>query len=486
MDKYKKKTPWIVGSLILAFAVIPYIVAAIYALPAADDLTILYSIRGVEGPFFTRHFEFAKSIYMLWQGTFWGNYIEGFSPINNAFTSYKLNIMLLIVLICFCFIIGFSSYYFCKTFFRQNKSIAFVLASLVVLLCLNGHIKRELLLWHTAVCQYTIPFLCGLIAVIWEVMLLRNKQGKNRRRICAYVCVTLLAFLASGGVLQSTGFFCWLFLLIMAICFMKKENLKLSLVIFVSALSGALINVAAPGNYLRQDNTYSRISLFKGGYYAVIAVANEVKYLFSSTFFPWILLLVIILAFVYMEKTEQKLFHPVIVGIAVLLSWIISTFPVCYGYADTTLAARGYELLDIFVVFGLLIFILSIVNWLKNKGINISKESIVVVVLLSIINIGYISNISFTNIPSVQCMRQFMSGELHDYHNEWISILTQIEASEDNNVEVPITQKSYETQLVIMSPGLSTNNEKWVNKGVAAILHKDSIRLKIEDRVEED
>ena len=479
MEKYTRKIPWVIGSIILAIAILPYVGATIYALPAADDLTILYNIRSQEGPFFIRHVEFAKSIYMSWQGTFWGNFIEGFSPINNSFTSYKLNIMLLIVLLCFCFIIGYMGYYFCSSFFQQNKAIAFVLASLITLLCLNGHIKRELLLWHTAVCQYTIPLLCGFVAVLWEIQILANWNAKNYKKFFQCFLIAILAFLTSGGVLQSAGFFCWIFLVLAIICFIKREDIKPSLLIFGSALCGALINVAAPGNYLRQDSTYSRISLFKGAYYAVIAVMNELKYLFSSTYFPWILLVVVIISFIYMQKRQLKLFHPAIVGITVLLSWLISTFPVCYGYADTTLAARGYELLDIFVVFGLLLFVLSMVNWLKNKNISLSKESVIVIGLLSIINIGYISNISLENTPSVQCVQQLISGELHDYYEEWTAILDQIEASDDKEITIAISKDTYEKQLVIMSPGLSVNPEKWVNAGVAAILHKDSVQLEV-------
>ncbi len=43
--------------------------------------------------------------------------------------------------------------------------------------------------------------------------------------------------------------------------------------------------------------------------------------------------------------------------------------------------------------------------------------------ILAVINIGYLQNlIPFSGIPGVQCWQQLFSGELKDYHGEWIAV----------------------------------------------------------------
>ena len=194
-----------------------------------------------------------------------------------------------------------------------------------------------------------------------------------------------------------------------------------------------------------------------------------------------------IIAFFFLKPVKNKLYHPVFVGGAVFMSWLISTFPVCYGYADSTLALRGYETLDIYIIIGLFLFINSLVNWMKLKEMFLSKEIVLAMSILVIINIGYLqSSVPVSSIPGMKCWQQIFSGELKRYHDEWIEVFNTIERSEDDIVEVPVSRWAYEADLVIMRPGMSENFENWVNNGIATYYGKEKVRVIVEDEIEND
>ena len=70
-----------------------------------------------------------------------------------------------------------------------------------------------------------------------------------------------------------------------------------------------------------------------------------------------------------MEPVQDIVFNPIIVRMAVFGSWLISAFPVCYGYGDSSLASRGDETLGIYISIGLYIFAIN------TKGGNSSCRS---------------------------------------------------------------------------------------------------------------
>lgn len=471
----------ICGILILVFAVLPYLLVDIYVLPSADDLTNVWELGYRGGHNLVGVLNYVKNSYMSLQGVFFGKALESvISPIYNSFDAVGLNITLIVTLLLFSVTVLYLIQCITEFIFKRNRSITFLLSTLVIVLCLNGRVKRELLFWFTGACDYTLPAICGFWAIILLHITINSKDSKRQNWIYVALAV-LLSFLAGGGSLQIAGYFCWTFLVILGMCILKKREIRNTAIVFGAALLGALINVAAPGNYARREGSYEKISLFKGGYYAAIAVCKELKFLFSSTYLPWILLIIIVIAFIYLEPVQIKKFNPFVIGLVVIGGWVISTFPVCYGYGNSMLADRGYEILEIYIVIGLYALAIGAVNWLKGIGIKLSKESIVIVLLLAIINIGYLPNVSITKIPSIQCVRQFISGDLKNYHDEWIDVLEEIQIEEAQVVEIPISQKSYSAEMVVMRPGLSENPENWVNQGIRALFEKEEVRLIVQD-----
>lgn len=474
-----EKINYILGTILLMFSVGSYLLSAKYIVPASDDFSYTDYIMGFGGHTISGVSKLVRMYYHQFQGVFFGIAIEGFIDPMNRIGWENIGIILWIAIILFVFTFLVIIYSFTKKC-CQNKSVLYLLTALWITIVLNIRVMKELLLWFTGACDYTIPIMTGLLGGLC-LMKYNNDAAKVKKAVFLTASV-LLVFLTGGGSLQIAGFFCWVYLLYLGWSILKKSKIKTAIIVFISSFMGALVNVAAPGNYVRKSNSYEGISLVKAAYYAVVAVGNEIKRIFSSTYIPLLLLLIVIFLFIYGNAIEEKLFHPMIVGIAVVGGWVISTFPVCYGYGDSSLAERGYETLDIFIVLGLMLFVNSFVGWAKGKGIFLTRENIITIGIMVVIFSGYLqSSLAVFGLPSIQGISQALSGELKAYHKEWNRILTEIENSDDTIVEVAVPKEIYEADLILMGPNLSENPEKWTNYSLAHLYGKEQVKLKIID-----
>lgn len=482
--KYKYAI-YVISAFLLITGIIPYLIILTYVFPVADDFAYSNDIASFGGHNLVGIFNMIKSFYMHWEGAYYVVITGGGIDPMRRIGFGGINISLFVIMMLCILIIGMIVYKFCKLNYT-SKDVRYLFILFVLWGCFNGRIVREMYFWYVGACNYTIPLLTGTLGIVCAVNVIENENNKRVHGIFSLLSM-LLGFLSNGGSLQVAGFMCWIVLLLLGWSILEKKCWKTTLIIFGMNLLGALVNVVAPGNYIRQNTSYEKISIFKAAYYTFIAVINEIKYIFSQTYIPWLLLLIIITAFIFLKPVKEKLYHPVIVGGVVLISWLISTFPVCYGYASSALASRGYEILDIYIVIGLFFFINSLVNWLKLKEIILSKEIVFAISILAVINIGYLQNsVPISSIPGMQCWQQIFSGELKRYHDEWIEVFNTIERSEDAVVEVPISRWAYETDLVIMKPGMSENFEKWVNDGIATYYGKEKVRVVVQDEIEND
>lgn len=484
--KQKRYINYLIGLFIFSMGILPCLLTIFYALPVADDFSYANDIAKLGGHNIRGVFDLVKSTYQTWQGVYYGVVLGGgIDPMRRAGFS-GINIVLFLVMILnVCVMFGFI-YQLYSIFYSNKKFPMIVSISAVLAGCLNVRVVKELYFWYVGACGYTIPLLTGILGITCMIIVLKNANNGKKEKLCLYFAI-IFGFLSSGGALQVTAYICWIYMLLLSWSILKKKKVKVMAFAFCSTLLGALINVAAPGNYARQSISYEKISIFKAAYYAFNVTISEIRYIFSQTYIPWLLLLLIILAFLFLKPVKDKLYHPLIVGGAALISWLISTFPVCYGYADSTLASRGYETLDIYIIIGLFLFINSLVNWLKLKEIFLSKEVVLAMSILAMINIGYLQNsVPISSIPGMQCWQQIFSGELKRYHDEWIEVFDTIERSEDAVVEVPISRWAYEADLVIMKPGMSENFEKWVNDGIATYYGKEKVRVVVQDEIEND
>lgn len=483
MSRRREAIYYIVGTIIFLISAGVYIMSAAYVIPASDDFSYADYIKGYGGHNWLGVSSLVKMFYRQFQGVFFGIAVEGYlDPVSRIGWS-RIGIILIIVIVLFSVCIAEVVRYTTKTIV-SSRSVMYIVTALWIWIILNVRVMKELLLWFTGACDYTVPVMTGLGSIF---CLLKYREDNLPGKKGWILISAVLLFLTGGGSLQIAGYFCWVSLLNVIYHLKKKKSILPMGIMFAASFLGALVNVAAPGNYVRKTSSYERISMIKAGWYSIVAVTGELKRIFSETYIPVIVLVIVIILLIYMDKTvEEKMFHPIIVGLAALVGCLISTFPVCYGYGDSTLAARGYETLDVFIVLGLILFTVSLVNWAKRKEVVIAKGNLILIGIIILFFLGYIEKANnYRQIPCVQAIRQLMTGELKEYHREWNQALASIESTDETIVELEIPLDIYEKELVVMKPNLSENPEKWVNYSLAHLYGKEQVKLKIIEETED-
>lgn len=475
-DFQRKKTKiWfsIICITIIAFLILPIIGTMCYALPSADDFSFSNDLRRAGGHNFHGIMTVVKDNYLGWQGSFFSTFSVTFLDSFHSFGITGIKITLICIFLLFIFsIICFMKLY-TNAIYDMPKEIVFFIILLLIAWCFNIRMAKQLFFWHTGACTYVIPLLFGFFGISCVVSYLKVK------RYYYLVFCVIFGFLASGGSLQITGFICFGYMIILGICLLKKQNIKAMGLAFGFVLVGALLNALAPGNFARKSMSYEEISLVKAIYYSTVALWNEVIYIASETYYPFIMLIIAIIDFIYCKPIKDKLYHPLLVGCAIIASWLISTFPVCYGYGSSTLEQRGYLILDIYIVLGMFLFMNCLVNYLKiYRQITLSKSNLMICGMLIMLFLGYLQrDIPFSQIPSLQCLSQLKEGKIQECYKGWEQILCEIESSESEDVIIKIDNALLDDEVIIMYPSLSENPTKWVNVAVAEYYGKNSVRI---------
>lgn len=482
----KRKYLYIVFCIFLIILLlVPFFWALYYVLPAADDFSFSGDIQKLGGHNIGGAFKMVKDNYFSWQGSYFGLFLVGIvDPLRRSGVK-GISTFLIIIFILFITIIFSIVYIFNRKTYRKSNFVLFVTSILVTAGCLNVRLPKEIFFWYTGACTYLVPLLCGFVGLICLEKYYQSKE-ENVKSKSLLIISAFLGSLASGGILQVTGFICWLYLLFFLYAFYKKRKLLKIGGIFLVVLGGALINALAPGNFARQEMSYEKISFLKAIYYTIITIINELKYIFSVTYIPWLLIIFIILAFLYHKPIKEKLYHPMLVGVAVILSWFISTFPVCLGYGSSTMEQRGYTILDIYMILGMFLILNSIVNYIKlYKKINLTGEGIIIISIFSVVTIGYFQpQIPISNIPSLLCLRQLISGEAQQFNREWTEILKEIEDTEGSEVNLTIKDNLFDKDIIYLFPEISENPEKWINDAVAKYYGKERLNININKQEE--
>ena len=252
--------------VIFVVSLIPIILLSTYNFPCADDLGYsiytrhawvdthnLFSVLGAAGR------KVAES-YQIWQGTWASIFLMALQPgIFEDGTYWIGTLMLLAALI-------FSVYYFMKVFWGKwlgsSKTQRFIVTFLFLFFGIQFLIdKTQGLFWYNGACHYIFPWSALLaLAGIVVSMTVDSRHGKRKS-----IIGILLAIYIGGGNLV-TGLECgiWLALgiLLTVLCHKKKlMGQVLKIAVFWGISFG--LNVAAPGNWVRQEEFSYRPGLIR-------------------------------------------------------------------------------------------------------------------------------------------------------------------------------------------------------------------------------
>jgi len=307
----------------------------------------------------------------------------------------------------------------------------------------------------------------------------RSKEYSKKKTMILMVVACLFEVIGAGGTLHVSTILCWhiLLLLIWAV-YRKKEWIKAA-ILFGAIFLATVTNLAAPGHRVRKDD-YVEVSLFQGVFYTCACVYNELKRLCTETFVPYIFLIIFVALFFVIKKSEKKLeLNPIVVVFCGIACVFGSSFPVCYGYGKAEMASRGYEIMDLMIVIWSVLLLCSIVNTLKQMDFNLSSNSILVIVVMTLMLLTTVAidTVEISDIPSFKCISGLADGSIKDYSDYWRDVLHQVENSEERNLVIKVDGDYIDRECMIDRVMIQEDETNWINTSMAVYYGHDTVKI---------
>ncbi|MDE6386333.1 MAG: hypothetical protein K2L82_00845 [Lachnospiraceae bacterium] len=467
----------------IALMAIVITVSASYTVLVGDDFTNGVRIGAFHVSFFEylrASFDYVKSMYMDWQGPYFAMFVQAFlSPLNN-FGLVQLKIVMIFNALFFMgslfFVIWAAlDYVLCGQ--DRKLHVRLTLFSIVLFSILDAGIFSEIFFWYCGATAYCMPL--SVLQVSAGLFLMSNKTSlSNRKKNALTVASAVTLFMAAGGSLAITGTGCYLILLMTVGFYLVSQKISVrNIVITLSGIVGALINVAAPGNYARHSESAGEgFLLFKAVKWTLKNVCMETERLSRETLFG-VMMVAMILAGVYLsDRVGRALTAYGIVSILALLTGFVTAFPVAYGYGGPYFPNRCYFILDVALVVTILNFAVFIGCCLDRwSGLRENKSAIAVlsIVLFAMVILGKETMESSALLAVAKSMN---NGSYRDYYEQCTTVYDYLENCPEDDVIIDMPEYIENFECFY----LDEDENGWVNVGVAMYYHKNSVKRKPE------
>lgn len=467
--------------ILILFMVYTVTAGAGYTVLLGDDYTHGVRVGAFHVPFVqyvAASLRYMKEIYLDWQGTYFSMFLQAFlSPVNNFGMGQLKAVMILNALLFFAALFG-AVWAGTGLILREKEAVHIRLTvfSMILFAILDADVFTEIFFWYSGAVSYSMPLSCGLLAVLC-FLLSNNDRYSHKKRVLFIVLAAVLVFLASGGSLAVSGTGCYAVLLLTLGFYLVRRKISVGNIIVTAAgIAGALINVAAPGNFSRHTYNSGGDShawrLVQSVKWAVKTVWGETGRLTKETMFGVVLIAMILIGIRLSGSLGKDIRAYGIISILALAAGYVTAFPVALGYGGPEFPNRCYFVLDVVLVVSLLNFALfagaCLDRWAGLRE-NRSACAVLCVVLFA----------SFLLAPEAVSDSALLAvaGSVHNgtYENYYESC-TEVydylaECPEDDVVvAVPAYIENFECFY------LDENADGWVNVGVAEYYHKESVR----------
>jgi hypothetical protein len=416
------------------------------------------------------------SVYQTWQGTFSGAFVT-FWTLGAAYGNVKTaRLMLFGVLILFFTALWLIAGMIVKFVFRDRNYVweMFIYSTLIIV-GIGSCSPAESLYWLTGACMYTIPF---ALSVYGAIMYLKYFQERKSGWL---ISAGVIGFLASGGVLQVTALVNAAYLLIFCKYVISRNWRWKDIIPFVMCLTGALINVCAPGNYLRHDVvTQEKINLIRIILYTLYSVLMRLVYLLQNGLLLAAMLVIVVGILMSKKQLVKCSWNPLWMGIIGFCTVLLSVFPVALGCNNVVKSDRSIFLIDLSLVIFLIVWMFYIAIWIRNRyGVNLKPDMKPWVYVA--VSFGVLSNlatVSLSNIVVCEMITEQFDGTLSAFAKDQEYMISQIENSKERDIVVLTDGISTDLLLGI---GLEPEADYWGNVAVASYYMVDSIVIETEE-----
>ena len=470
----KKIKPLII--ILTIITICPFFIACFFCGPSIDDTEIIAYFKQYNDIKILFPFKLMIYYFMNWQGSFFSCLLLSIPFFNiGGIWCYRI---LMIMIISF-FFYSFASSFMCLTDLSNKRSLAhYILFFLVLLYLIGTNTLGELFYWFNSSCVYTIPTSCSFLAI---ACLLRYNKTPQKRFIMSGI---LFAFFAGGGALNVSAFCCASILLLLYLNHLNAKPINSTIFIFVSAFLGTLINIFAPGNFVRKEIYSPQASLIVSTINSFYRVNTVILSQLQIGFLGIILALIFFISYKHFSVVPSlsKKSHPFLISIYCYLCVVAIDAPVIYGYGSPDLMSER----TIFIETISLLFFSGIASAVWGEYIashhilNFTKEQIFILLFICILPLSFY--IDFHNLEELTPYKMIlhMVGSENDFAanaRKQEDIIRQIISSDSENVIVHTYKDSSETWYNTREIGLNEDPSYWVNHNVAVYFEKKSITV---------
>lgn len=398
MDKIKKIWNLIWCYFLAFFISFPHMIMARYSIPGVDDFSCLNAVNiyRENHNYLVSAILYARDAYLTWQGTYTGEIIMGLEPsVMNSYFGLRFILVLSVIL----FVTGliFLTYNIANKLFRLSRNYSWAFALLCEFIAFNITATGELFSWYTGAAVYTFPLAFFMYALAFSIL----SFSSNKKLYI--VLASIFGFVGAGGSLMIVGLGCACFLvLVLFYTYLikpKKSNMKryISLIIpFIVSLVGALICVAAPGNYIRQGG---EMHIPQSFFYSGVNVLAHVNFMILNYLLPICFVICFVLGMVvFNKKISGNQLLMAVLGFCFITS--VTAFPVILGYdiycfeafvrSDRVLYVLDFVICTCALILALLLgsFVRSI---MEKYSFDVKREMVKIIPLIVIVFM-FISN----------------------------------------------------------------------------------------------
>lgn len=474
----------VVSICIIGYCLYVYLHMTFYVMPAADDFTISADIRNSRllGEGFLRlSLKWMCKIYFTWQGTFVSNFLLYFVAPYVRFGSAGIRIFCASSIFLFYGSFWMLIHCIMKYLLKCKGTVIFFACAFITWLISNARITMEVFFWYNGICVYTIPLiftLCGVRFFIKYIFV--DEQKRN------FVGAVVFGFLACGGVLQCSAVVCFIYLLICIWGFtIEHPRRKRLSIAFAVVLISSLINCLAPGNFTRRGViNEAALPVFRAVEHSLENVLEEFVRLCTKTDMPYLLLVMLLMGFFYNYNNQQirvKIWMIVLCGLGVFLCMLVCCYPVALGYSSRLMEPRGYFIVDVFLIIGIMLCMFMLGGWLwQMREYHTSKNrfffgSFIVAICMICMTLNTMIPAEKIERPILMCVEDDKQGHFVRFRDMWESILKQIE--ETDEVYVTVRSQLIPSPQELKNPDLSSDPDYWINVGAAKYFGKETVQI---------
>ncbi len=455
-----------------------------YTVLLGDDFTHGVRVGAFHVPLFSyvaASLRYMKEIYLDWQGTYFSMFLQAFlSPINNFGLPQLKLVMMGNALLFFLSLFGMI-WAMLDFLWKDSKKwhVRLTIYTIILFSVLDADVFTEIFFWYSGAVAYSIPLSFMLLSAMCFLMS-NNARYTNRRRNFLSAFSAVLIFLAAGGSLAVSGTGCYvILLLVLGFWLADRKVCVRNMAVLAAGIAGSLINVAAPGNFARHtyssggSNSWRLIQSVK---WAVKNVWAETGRLTRETMFG-VMLLVMLLLGIYLSGRIQAVLKTYGIISILALGWgYVTAFPVAFGYSGPAFPNRCCFVLDVVLVLSLLNFAFfagCCLDWWADLCADRRVWAVLMIVVFTAFLFGP-EGIGDSSLIAVAESNH--NGSYRRYYEECKAIYEYLEncPEEDVVIKMPEYIENFECFY------FDEDENGWVNVGIAAYYHKNSVRRKAE------